>query len=64
MTQSDPYENQAKLGAMVRSAAGAAIHNERKLPDLKRLNDIAVCEAFINDLADAGCMITRIPKGK
>ena len=59
----DPYANKAKLGAMVRDAAKAAIHNRNgpSEPDLQRLNNIIVCEAFVNALADAGCMITRIP---
>lgn len=60
-TPVDPYANKAKLGAMIRAAAAEAVHDEKKIPDLKRLNDIIACEAFVNALADVGCMITRIP---
>lgn len=60
---SDPYENKALLGAMVRDAAKAAVHNTDgpSEPDLQRLNNILVCEAFVNALVDKGCMITRLP---
>ena len=59
----DPYENRALLGAMVRDAAKAAVHNANgpNNPDLQRINNILVCEVFVNALADKGCMITRIP---
>jgi hypothetical protein len=59
----DPYENKSLLGAMVRDAAKAAVHNTDgpNEADLQRLNNILVCEAFVNALADKGCMITRIP---
>jgi len=59
----DPYENKALLGAMVRDAAKAAVHNHNgpNDPDLQRLNNILVCEAFVAALVDKGCMITRIP---
>lgn len=62
----DPYANKASLGALVRDAAKAAIHNidGPNQPDLQRLNNILVCEAFVDALADKGCMITRIPKAK
>lgn len=58
----DPYENKALLGAMVRDAAKAAVHNTDgpNEPDMQRLNNILVCEAFISALADKGCIITRI----
>ena len=54
----DSYENKVLLGAMIRDATKAAIHNN---PDLQRLNNILVCEAFVTALVDKGCMITRIP---
>lgn len=58
----DPYENKAKLGAMIRWACTVAIHDEVRMPEVKRLNDIQVCEAFVTALADEGAMITRIPR--
>lgn len=59
----DPYANKATLGAMVRDAAKAAIHNTNgpNGPDLQRMNNILVCEKFVSALADKGCMIIRIP---
>lgn len=59
----DHYENKALLGAMVCDAAKAAVHNTDgpNGPDLQRINNILVCEAFVNALVDRGCMITRIP---
>jgi hypothetical protein len=59
----DPYENKAALGAIVRDAAKAAVHNidGPNEPDMQRLNNILVCEAFVSALVDKGCMITRIP---
>lgn len=59
----DPYENKGLLGALVRDAAKAAVHNSNgpNDHDLQRLNNILVCEAFITALVDRGCMITRIP---
>lgn len=61
MTGPDPYASRATLGALVREAAKAATWDDVTIPDLKRINDIAVCEAFVNALASVGCMITRIP---
>jgi hypothetical protein len=59
----DPYENKSLLGAMVRDAAKAAVHNTDgpNEPDLQRLNNILVCEAFVDALVSKGCMICRIP---
>jgi hypothetical protein len=59
----DTYESKRLLGAMVRDAARAAVHNTDgpNDPDLQRLNNILVCEAFVNALVDKGCMIQRIP---
>lgn len=59
----DPYANKAHLGAMVRDAAKAAVHNTDgpNDPDLQRLNNILVCEEFMAALVASGCMITRIP---
>lgn len=61
MTQIDPYKNKAGLGALIRESCTVAIYDEKKMPDVKRLNDILVCEAFVHALAGVGCMITRIP---
>lgn len=58
------YEGQESLGGMVREAAAAATHDEVEIPDLKRLNDIQVGEVFVNLLANAGCMVTRIPRSR
>lgn len=57
----DPYANKALLGAMVRDAAKAAVHDDVAIPDLARVNNILVCESFVNALVERGCMITRIP---
>lgn len=56
----DPYSGKDNLGAMIRSAAVAAIHSPCD-PDLIRINNILACEAFLTILTEAGCMITRIP---
>lgn len=61
MTATDPYEGKVKLGALVRESCTVAIYDEQAMPDVKRINDILVCEAFINALVNTGCMITRIP---
>lgn len=63
MSQMDPYTNKSLLGAIVRDAAKAAIHNHNgpNESDMQRLNNILVCEAFVSALVDRGCMITRIP---
>lgn len=60
----DPYENKALLGAMVRDAAKAAVHNKGgpNEPELQRINNILVGEDFMSRLVDKGCMITRIPQ--
>lgn len=60
---SDPYENKALLGAMVRDAAREAVHNADgpNSNELQRINNILVCEKFVSLLVDKGCMITRIP---
>lgn len=60
----DAYEHKTMLGAIVRDAAKAAVHNTDgpNDPDLQRLNNILACEAFVNALVDKGCMITRIPE--
>lgn len=59
----DPYENKSLLGAMVRDAAKAAVHNHDGPNDLdmQRLNNILACESFVSALAEKGCMVTRIP---
>lgn len=62
MADDDPYANRVKLGAMIRAAAAAAVHDEEQIPELKRLNDMAACETFLSALTLAGCMITRIPR--
>lgn len=61
---SDPYANKALLGAMVRDAAKKASVHYADAPDdvdIDRINNITVCEAFVDALAARGCMITRIP---
>jgi hypothetical protein len=62
----DPYENKSLLGAIVRDAAKAAVYNTDgpNEPDMQRLNNILVCEAFVSALVDKGCMVTRIPTTK
>jgi hypothetical protein len=57
----DPYASRALLGVLVRKSAAAAVYDDVTIPDLKRLNDIAAGEAFVNALTNIGCMITRIP---
>jgi len=54
------YENKVTLGRIVLDAAKEAVHDESN-PDLARLNAVLTCEQFVSALADAGCMITRIP---
>jgi hypothetical protein len=44
----------------VLNAARAAVHDDTD-EDLARINAILVCEAFVSELADVGCMINRIP---
>lgn len=56
----DPYEGKVKLGRMVLDAARAAVHDDSDV-DLARVNAILTGEVFVAALADAGCMITRIP---
>lgn len=56
----DLYANKAALGRLVLNSARAAVHDDAD-EDLARINAILVCEAFVSELADAGCMITRIP---
>jgi hypothetical protein len=61
MMTNDSYMSRMALGEMVREAAKAATFDELIQPDLKRINDIQVCETFLNALVDKGCMITGIP---
>lgn len=63
MVSDDPYANKVTLGRIVLDAAKSAVHDDTN-PDLQRVNSILTCEAFVASLAAAGCMITRIPKGK
>lgn len=61
------YEGQEKLGALVRAAASAAVHNTEGMNEddakaIERVNNILVGETFVNNLAAAGTMITRIPR--
>ncbi|UJQ87112.1 hypothetical protein SEA_VETRIX_109 [Mycobacterium phage Vetrix] len=60
-TSRDPYEGKVRIGRIVRDAAKAAVHDEARIPEVARVNDILAAEVFINALAEAGCMITRIP---
>lgn len=57
----DPQAARVALGALVRKAAAAAIHDDERLPELQRLNNLLACEVFVSELAAQGAMITRIP---
>jgi hypothetical protein len=60
-TAEDPYAGKVSLGKLVRTAAAEAVHDEEADAELQRVNDILVGEKYVSILADAGCMITRIP---
>ena len=61
---SDLFAGREQFGALIRQAAAAATYDEAITPDFKRLNNIAVCERFMDMLTARGCMITRIPRSK